>query len=175
MRLLERGCEDFRKLCAFLDLPAPVAKKNYQRLVKNLHQAAKATASMKNAGSCVHTTKCSRGGIASQNRRHNGRYMDATRMQLRIWRADYDCLGDAQICGRGSVYPLLYFKHKEGYSLRNYFGNAICRIVGFVTAMARVIWASICHNVQSKDAEKCNQFCPEGLMVQVVAIEVCIW
>ena len=176
MRLLERGREDFRKLCAFLDFPAPVAEKNYQRLVKNLQQAAKATASlsMKNAAEVVFTQRVAAGeespaeiAVTTDGTWMRRGYSSLYGMQTVIaW--------ETNICGRGSVDPLLYFLHKEGDSLRNYFGNAICRIAGFVTAMARVIWASVCHNVQSKDAEKCNQFCPEGFMVQVAAIEVWI-
>lgn len=178
MRLLERGREDFRKLYAFLDLPTPVAKKNYQRHVKNLHQAAKATASlsMNNAAEVGFTQRVAAGeespaeiAVTADGTWMRRGYSSLYGMQTVIaWETH-------TFCGRGSVDPLLYFLHKEGDSLRNYFGNAICRIAGFVTAMARVIWASVCHNVQSKDAEKCNQFCPEGLRVQVAAIEVWIW
>ena len=55
MRMLGKGREGFRKLCAFLDLPGPVAKKNYQRHCVKLHRAAKAVAldSMKQAADSV--------------------------------------------------------------------------------------------------------------------------
>ena len=47
-------------------------------------------------------------------------------------------------------------------SLQNYYGDAIRKNGGDVTATARAIWASLMHNCTLSNASESHQFCPDG-------------